>query len=191
MTITPSPFSVNSTFPPLFKPLSLSLAHHTVLQSFPLCPFPQIWSLLCFSLTLSLSQSINRSLNNNDELLSVFIQTALIIKYRQCVSRIGCGRRGTRRRRRRSSGRRRRYGKVEGEVVYGYGWKLGREKKKKEVKRGVRKLVWLAEQLLSLPSTPSLAPHPSLPRSALYSVEMTGGKLYCSEFVSIGAPQRG
>lgn len=67
----------------------------------------------------------------------------------------------------------------------------GEKRRKKEVKRGVRKLVWLAEQLLSLPSTPSLAPHPSLPRSALYSVEMTGGKLYCSEFVSIGAPQRG
>lgn len=74
----------------------------------------------------------------------------------------------------------------------------GEKKKKREVKRGVRKLVWLAEQLPSLPTTPSLTPSspppppfPSLPRSALYSAEMTGGKLYCSEFVSIGAPQRG
>lgn len=58
-----------------------------------------------------------------------------------------------------------------------------------EKQEGVRKLVWLAEQLftslsLFLPLPPSL-------HSALYSAEMTGGKLYCSELVSIGAPPRG
>lgn len=58
---------------------------------------------------------------------------------------------------------------------------------------GVRKLVWLAEQLftsLSFSLSPPLFLAPSL-YSALYSAEMTGGKLYCSEFVSIGAPLRG
>lgn len=40
----------------------------------------------------------------------------------------------------------------------------GEKKKKREVKRGVRKLVWLAEQLPSFPTTPSLTPSsPSLP----------------------------
>lgn len=41
-------------------------------------------------------------------------------------------------------------------------------------------MVWLAEQFFTPPS-------PFLPHSA----EMTGRKLYCSEFVSIGAPHRG
>jgi len=62
-------------------------------------------------------------------------------------------------------------------------------------RRGVRKLVWLAEQLFtslspSLSLSLPLFLSPSL-YSALYSAEMTGGKLYCSEFVSIGAPLRG
>lgn len=56
---------------------------------------------------------------------------------------------------------------------------------------GGRKLVWLAEQLFtSLSFSLPLFLAPSL-YSALYSAEMTGGKLYCSEFVSIGAPLRG
>lgn len=61
-----------------------------------------------------------------------------------------------------------------------------------EVGGGVRKLVWLAEQLFTSLSflSPPLFLAPSL-YSALYSAEMTGGKLYCSEFVSIGAPLRG
>lgn len=46
---------------------------------------------------------------------------------------------------------------------------------------------------LSLPLffSPSLSSFSPSLYSALYSAEMTGGKLYCSEFVSIGAPLRG
>lgn len=71
--------SAASTFPLFLKPLSPSPAVQRRI-SFPFPARPQFLALHFLLVNPSLY------LNNSDELLSIFIQTALIIKYRQLVS---------------------------------------------------------------------------------------------------------